>query len=140
MEAEQTAGSLRHKTEVSPRATSDTDLRTLNARKCRAFREKPIDERKTLLKENNVCFKCLSSSSHIAKNCKLNVQCFECKSNRHNTALHPGPASWQQEAVPASEHGGEEDKASSQSHVTNKCTEVCGGELTDRSSSKICLI
>ncbi|XP_055061241.2 uncharacterized protein [Misgurnus anguillicaudatus] len=71
---------------------------------------------------------------------KLNVQCFECKSNRHNTALHPGPAPWQQEAGPASEHGGEGDEASAQSQVTNKCTKVCGGELTDRSCSKICLV
>ena len=76
-----------HKTEVSPRATSDMGepptkyndsdkLCLLHKKphplyKCRAFREKPIDERRTLLKENNVCFKCLSSSSHIAKNCKL---------------------------------------------------------------------
>ena len=102
--------------------------------------EKPIDERKTLLKENNRCFKCLSSSSRIAKNCKLNVQCFECKSDRHNTALHPGPAPWQQEADPASEHSGEEDEASPQSQVTNNCTKVCGEELTDRSCSKICLV
>ncbi|XP_036003031.1 uncharacterized protein LOC118566091 isoform X1 [Fundulus heteroclitus] len=145
-----------HKTEVSPRATSDTGEPPTKSddsdklcllhkkphplRKCRAFREKTIDERKTLLKENNVCFKCLSSSSHIAKNCRLNVQCLECKSDRHNTALHPGPAAWQQEAGPASEHGGEEDAASSQSQITNKCTKVCGGELTDRSCSKICLI
>lgn len=136
-----------HKTEVSPRATFDmgesptkpddseklclSQKKPHPLRKCRAFREKPIDECKTLLKENNVCFKCLSSSSHIAKNCKLNVQCFECKSNRHNTALHPGPAPWQQEAGPASEHGGEGDEASAQSQVTNKCIKVCGGELTD---------
>ena len=144
-----------HKTEVSPRATSDTGepptkydsdkLCLLHKKphplyKCRAFREKPIDERRTLLKENNVCFKCLSSSSHIAKDCKLNVRCFECKSDRHNTALHPGPAPWQQEADPASEHGGEEDETSPRSQVTNKCTRVCGGELTDRSCSKICLV
>lgn len=147
-----------HKTEVSPRATSDTGEPPTKSddgdklcllhkkphplRKCRAFREKPIDERKTLLKENNVCFKCLSSSSHIAKNCKVNVQCFECKSSRHNTALHPGPAPWQLRAGPTAEHGGEEegDEASPRSQVTNKCTKVCGGELTDRSCSKICLV
>jgi hypothetical protein len=82
-----------HKTELSSRATSDTGepptryvdgdkLCLLHKKphplcKCWAFREKPIDERKTFLRENNVCFKCLSSSSHIAKNCQLNVQCFE---------------------------------------------------------------
>ena len=143
-----------HKTEVSPRATSDMGEPPTNngdklcllhnlphpLRKCRAFREKPIEERKTLLKDNNVCFKCCSSSSHIAKYCKINVQCSECKSDRHNTALHPGPAPWKQEVGHASEHGGEQEGASPQSHVNNKCTKVCGGELTDRSCSKICLV
>ena len=61
------------------------------------------------------------------------------ESDRHNTALHPGPAPWP-EVDPASEHGGEGDGASPQSQVTNKCTKVCGGELTDRSCSKICLV
>ena len=148
-----------HKTEVSPRATSDTGepptrlddsdkLCLLHKkphplRKCRAFREKPIEERKTMLKENNVCFKCCSSTSHIAKNCRIKIQCSECKSERHNTALHPGPAPWMQEADPAPEHGGEEQESSrshSQSHVTNNCTKVCGGQLTGRSCSKICLV
>ena len=64
----------------------------------------------------------------------------DSKSDRHNTALHPGPAPWQQEADHASEYGGEEDGASPQSQVTNKCTKVCGGEYNDRSCSKIFLV
>ena len=59
---------------------------------------------------------------------------------RHKTVLHPGPAPWQKEVDPASEHGGEEDEASPQSQVTNKCTKVCGGEYNDRSCSKIFLV
>ncbi|XP_036007876.1 uncharacterized protein LOC118567277 [Fundulus heteroclitus] len=111
-----------HKTEVSPRATSDTG-------------EPPTKSDDS----DKLCL--LHKKPHpLPKNCRLNVQCLECKSDRHNTALHPGPAPWQQEAGPASEHGGEEDAASSQSQITNKCTKVCGGELTDRSCSKICLI
>lgn len=145
-----------HKTEVSHSDASDTGEPPTQSddwdklcllhkkphplRKCRAFRGKPIDERRILLKENNVCFKCLSSSSHMAKNCKIHVQCMECKSDRHSTALHPGPAPWQRQTGPVSEHGGEEGEALLQSHVTNKCTKVCGGELTDRSCSKICLV
>uniref|UniRef100_A0A8C5PN57 1-acyl-sn-glycerol-3-phosphate acyltransferase delta n=1 Tax=Leptobrachium leishanense TaxID=445787 RepID=A0A8C5PN57_9ANUR len=38
--------------------------------KCRAFRTKTIQERKAFLKENNICFKCCSSSTHFAKDCK----------------------------------------------------------------------
>ena len=34
--------------------------------KCRAFREKPIEERRTFLKENSICFKCCASSTHFA--------------------------------------------------------------------------
>lgn len=107
--------------------------------KCRAFREKPIEDREIFLKENNVCFKCCSSSSHIAKNCKVKVQCFECKSEKHHTALHPGPAPWTEAADPAPEYSGEEE-TSTQSEVTNKCTKISGGDLTDRSCSKICLV
>ena len=145
-----------HKTEVSPITTSNTgepptkpvDLDKIcllhkkphPLRKCRAFRQKPIEERKTLLKENNVCFKCCSSSSHIARNCTVNIQRAECQSEKHNTALHPGPAPWTQEADPAPEHGGEDGENSPPSQVTTKCTEVCGGELADRSCSKICLV
>ncbi|KAE8627355.1 hypothetical protein XENTR_v10006954 [Xenopus tropicalis] len=38
--------------------------------KCRAFREKSIEERKAFLKENNICYKCCSSTAHLAKDCK----------------------------------------------------------------------
>lgn len=112
----------------------------LPLRKCRAFRERPIEARKAILKENNVCFKCCSSASHITKNCKIKVQCSECKSERHHTALHPGPVPWIEEVDAAPEHGGKGEEVSPQSRVTSKCTEVCGEDQTDRSCSKICLV
>jgi hypothetical protein len=43
------------------------------------------------LKENGICFKCCSTSFHIAKNCKSSFSCSECESKSHNTSLHPGP-------------------------------------------------
>lgn len=58
---------------------------------CRAFRTKTIKDRKAFLKENNVCYKCCSSSTHFAKDCKVSVKCTECDSTEHNTALHPRP-------------------------------------------------
>lgn len=109
-------------------------------RKCRAFREKPIEERKMFLKEHNLCFKCCSASSHLARDCKVKVQCSECKSERHNTVLHPGPAPWIEVKDPAPDHGGEEVETLPQSDITAKCTKVCGGDLMDRSCSKICLV
>lgn len=144
------------KTDVSSRASSDSSKFSSKLddcdkvcpihgkphplRKCRAFREKPIDERKMFLKEHNLCFKCCSASSHLARDCKVKVQCSECKSERHNTALHPGPAPWIEVKDPAPDHGGEEVETLPQSDITAKCTKVCGGDLMDRSCSKICLV
>ncbi|XP_073769028.1 uncharacterized protein [Danio rerio] len=107
--------------------------------KCRVFLEKSTDARKAFLREHNVCFKCCSSTTHIAKNCKTKVQCSECKSEGHNTVLHPGHASWK-ESNPATKHGGEGEQPLSQSQVDSKCTEVCGENQTDRSCSKVCLV
>ena len=109
-------------------------------RKCRAFRERPIEARKSILKENNVCFKCCSSQSHIAKYCKDKVQCSECDSEKHHTALHPGPAPWLGQVNDASEHGGEREERPPRFQVNSTCTGVCGEDQTDRSCSKICLV
>ena len=58
--------------------------------KCCAFREKPIEDHKAFLKENNVCFKCCASSSHFS----FKVQRSECESDPHHTGLHPWPPPW----------------------------------------------
>ncbi|XP_076862530.1 uncharacterized protein LOC143514793 [Brachyhypopomus gauderio] len=108
-------------------------------RKCRAFREKPIEDRKSFLKENHVCFKCCASTLHVARNCSAKIQCAECNSERHPTVLHPGPAPWAAEVDPPLEHGGESE-LSLQSQVNTQCTQVCGGDLSNRSCSKISLV
>ena len=107
--------------------------------KCRAFREKPLEERKAFLKENGICFKCCTSTQHMAKNCESTTGCLECGSERHISALHPGPAPWTEEPRPFAEHGGEQEPPPT-SEVTTRCTEVCGGDQSDRSCSKICLV
>jgi hypothetical protein len=56
--------------------------------KCRAFRAKPIDERKNLIRQHRLCFRCLASTIHMAKDCKLSVKCTECESDKHLAALH----------------------------------------------------
>ena len=155
-----------HKTEISPQTSSNSEepsktdggdkLCPIHKKphplwKCRAFREKPIEERKAFLKENRVCFRCCASSTHIAKNCKFKAPCYECKSENHHTALHNGPAPWTKEKDPSSEHGGEDvpstsnvssncTQVTSAPNVTTECTQVCGGEQAERSCSKICLV
>ncbi|XP_039176794.1 uncharacterized protein LOC120297805 [Crotalus tigris] len=58
---------------------------------CREFRKKSLDDRKTLLKENRICFKCCDSMDHIAKDCTADVKCHLCNSDRHPAALHLEP-------------------------------------------------
>ncbi|KAK7901877.1 hypothetical protein WMY93_018646 [Mugilogobius chulae] len=100
---------------------------------------KHLDERKTYLKENSICFRCCASTKHLAKDCKLVVKCKECNSDRHISALHPGPAPWSTAAqATEQEHGGEPD--SNTTEVTFKCTEICDKTQGLRSCSKISLV
>ncbi|KAF3699655.1 hypothetical protein EXN66_Car015342 [Channa argus] len=109
-------------------------------RKCRGFRSKSLDERKTFLKEKNICYKCCSSTNHMAKNCNENVQCRECNSRQHLTALHPGPAPWKSEISAALEIQGGEHAENLSPAVISKCTDVCGSVKSSRSCAKICLV
>lgn len=62
-------------------------------KRCRAFRAKAIEERKSFLCENGICYKCCTSTTHLAKDCKVPVMCNECESKLHVTVMHPGPPS-----------------------------------------------
>ncbi|XP_073405354.1 uncharacterized protein [Dendrobates tinctorius] len=91
--------------------------------KCRAFKEKSLEERKAFLKENRICYKCCSSTSHFARDCEVSARCTECDSTEHNSVLHPVPLS---DALPQ-EHSGElNDSNTDTPAITSKCTEVCG--------------
>ena len=59
--------------------------------KCRAFRAMRITERKNLLSQHRICFHCLATTNHLAKDCVTQVKCSECHSDKHVTALHAGP-------------------------------------------------
>lgn len=77
-------------------------------KKCRGFRYKTLDERKSYLKDNGICFRCCGSTQHRAKDCKVSIKCSECDSDRHLAALHPGPAPTNTDTATAeTEHGGE---------------------------------
>lgn len=108
--------------------------------KCRGFRGKTLDERKTYLKEQSICFRCCGSIKHIAKECGAAVKCRECNSDRHVSALHPGPAPWAEEAPVTEREQGGESEGDISSDVNSKCTEICGKAPRPRSCSKICLV
>ncbi len=57
---------------------------------CCVFRAKPIEERRALLKQHNICYRCVASNSHMAKNCKAAIKCSKCQSDKHTSALHVG--------------------------------------------------
>lgn len=48
--------------------------------KCRGFVKMTLDDRKKVLKEHLICYKCCASTSHQAKNCRAPVKCLECAS------------------------------------------------------------
>ncbi|XP_040908610.1 uncharacterized protein LOC121191510 [Toxotes jaculatrix] len=108
-------------------------------RKCKLFRGKPLEERKAYLRENRICYRCCGSVQHIAKDCKVAVECVECNSDKHITALHPDPLpATTQSAAAVKDDSGEQNGNSSS--VTSKCTEVCGHNDHSHSCSKICLV
>ncbi|XP_056093862.1 uncharacterized protein LOC130072671 [Rhinichthys klamathensis goyatoka] len=109
-------------------------------RKCRGFRNKTFEERKAYLKEKRICFKCCASSTHVAKDCNRPLLCQECNSDKHLSALHPGPAPWKTDVhVSTIDHSGERQPLEAIPSVTSKCTEICGSVNTSKSCSKICL-
>lgn len=139
-----------HKTEVFPSSNSTSSVEGPDKfcpvhhkphplRRCRGFRERPIDKRKKILKEHNICFKCCASDKHVARSCESTARYFECGSDRHPTALHPGPVPWASKpSTSPAEHGGE--KEVQKSAVVSNCTEVCGEGFHGKSCSKICLV
>ena len=90
---------------------------------------------KAYLRDNYICYRCCASTKHVAKDCKLSVKCRECGSERHVSALHPGPAPWSSE-----ETRSEPEQSEQQLDVTTKCTKICVTSPQPRSCSKICLV
>lgn len=43
---------------------------------CGAFRHKPFEERRTLLKQNGICFRCCAAK-HLRRNCHAKIRCSE---------------------------------------------------------------
>ena len=140
-----------HKTEVSSKDyTRHCPLHQDHhpLRNCRAFKAKPLQERRTFFFENNLCFRCCSAG-HRVIDCRSPVKCDHCGSERHHTALHSGPFSSSvstrpvplQSGEPTPTHSGEPTPTHSgeRENVTTFFTQVDGGRQW-RQSSKICLV
>ena len=101
---------------------------------CKTFRSKPIEERRQFLKDSEVCFKCCASTEHRKRTCKTKIQCKECGSHTHCTAMHIDSYS-----IPSTnnrQYGGERTN-----EVDSKCTQICGNaRITSKSCSKTVLV
>ncbi|XP_068209384.1 uncharacterized protein [Palaemon carinicauda] len=105
---------------------------------CRGFRMKSIEERKKLLKENNVCYKCCESTTHISRNCNAKISCKECGSKQHATALHVTGGKLSKD-IPQAAHGGEhaEMAETKTTSINSSCTEICKDYYGGKSCAKI---
>uniref|UniRef100_A0A3P8VRI0 CCHC-type domain-containing protein n=1 Tax=Cynoglossus semilaevis TaxID=244447 RepID=A0A3P8VRI0_CYNSE len=95
---------------------------------------KTLEECKSYLRENYICYRCCGSTQHMARDCKMTVKCLECNSDKHIAALHPGPS------LATTQSTVDDRGESPPSSVTSKCTEICGNADSARSCSKICLV
>ena len=96
--------------------------------RCREFRKLTMNERISLLKEKNICFRCCETSSHFSRKCKADIRCVVCGSKDHCSALHKEDVvSHDRES--ARNHGEE-------SAVVVQCTEICG-EFNGKSCARI---
>lgn len=107
---------------------------------CCTFRSKHLDDGKAYLKEKSNWYRCCASTEHIAKDCNVSVKCKECGSNKHISALHPGPAPWTNLTPGGEPEQNIESVSDVPVHVTSKCTEIRGDTLQPRSCYKICWV
>lgn len=73
------------KTEIEGRCPIHNTPRSLDS--CRAFKFMSFNERRKLLSDKKLCFKCFSDK-HIARDCKCEIKCSVCSSRYHCTAMH----------------------------------------------------
>lgn len=95
-----------------------------------------MEERRTLLKDNKVCFKCCDSNKHVSRDFPVSVSCKECGSKQHTTALHVNKPASHLLAKPAQNNGGESGSTTTVNTVNSSCTEICK-EYGGKSFAKI---
>lgn len=126
---------------------------------CRNFRRrKPLKERNQILRDNNLCFKCCESKTHVYNTCDANLNCSKCGSERHSTGMHTVPRNNQQMHYGATPRfvdgmstrttprldGGEQPSRntsrfdSRETDINKKCTTVCGDSFFRKILCKDC--
>ncbi|XP_030833438.1 uncharacterized protein LOC115918415 [Strongylocentrotus purpuratus] len=97
---------------------------------CKAFLAKTVPDKKTVLKQYQLCYRCCFPG-HAARECKAEVKCDSCGSQRHQTILHY-------------EYRNDSPKSSQKavdtppSQITNACSKVQGTRcIGSRSCAKI---
>ncbi|CAC5372342.1 unnamed protein product [Mytilus coruscus] len=89
-----------------------------NLADCKVFVEKPLEERREIVKKNGICFKCLNGK-HLAQDCKANIKCEKCGKTAHCTAFHF-------ERQTRENNGGERQVENQPpDQISTKCTEIC---------------
>ncbi|XP_052762425.1 uncharacterized protein LOC128205058 [Mya arenaria] len=100
---------------------------------CRTFISKTFAEKRRLLKDNKLCFKCFGVD-HVSKDCNKNIVCGKCD-KAHNTVMHIDTNRF---------HGGErtfENTTNATNQVNSKCTQICGKQgFSGKSCAKIVLV
>jgi hypothetical protein len=113
---------------------------------CKSFRSKPIQERRELLKEHRICFRCCASTKHSFSTCKETIQCTTCSSERHCSAMHFDRSGYSKPTPsPSTGHGGEQQhgEGSPEGHegleVNATCTQICSDKFSGKSCAKTIL-
>jgi len=73
----------------------------------------------------------------MAKDCRVTLKCLECNSEKHVSALHPGPPPTTRGSQEVDKDDGGEVNGNALTPVTSKCTEICGNSDGQHSCSKI---
>ncbi|KAK3727739.1 hypothetical protein QZH41_005198 [Actinostola sp. cb2023] len=87
---------------------------THNLEECKEFLKKTVEDRKSFVKLNNLCFRCLKRG-HMVRQCRGRQRCEECK-KPHATTLHEKGEQPRDTKIGAD---GTAEKA------TSNCTKVC---------------
>lgn len=112
---------------------------------CRGFLRKSMTERKKIIRDHGICYKCCDSTSHIARDCDAAPICSHCGSTSHPTALHIDESTSFSQSL--QQHGGETSAGPLFQHggeappdVSSKCTTICGKGAVNRSCAKTVLV
>ena len=109
---------------------------------CKVFKAKSVSERKKIVKESGVCFRCLESTMHRSINCKKWVKCSVCGSPKHLSLMHVEAQTEQASTHSKMPPQGGESTTSSPPKVDCKCSQICGDPNNEfgKSCAKVVLV